>query len=201
MLKTLLIIVSATAAAMICGFSLITMIVAALALTAIGWFNTLTTIMVPTWFVVNDPACFTPHLVGKALKKAVAEALRCNRTLLVEISNPGVNLIQIEMNSAGELRLDDSHRSIAIESNGRWIPDHPLPLQLKAGKRSCLTFAPVGNQRVRVSTAPPPIKHSRIWLLLPALALLALLDITAAAAALTAILLHAALSRRFADRF
>ncbi|MFA7173851.1 MAG: hypothetical protein WC340_10645 [Kiritimatiellia bacterium] len=199
MLKTLLIIIPVTAASLICGFSLITMASAALALAAVCWFRTLITIMQPTWFVVNDPACFTPLLIGKALKKAVAEALRCNHTLMVQVSNPGVNPIRIEMNPAGELRLCDSRRSVAIESTGRWIPDHPLPLRLKAGEHSSLTFAPVGNQRVRVSTAPPPIKHRKIWLLLPVLTLLALLDITAAAAALIAILLHTALSHRFAD--
>ncbi|MDD2600708.1 MAG: hypothetical protein PHO37_16050 [Kiritimatiellae bacterium] len=197
MFKTPLFIISVAAAALICGFSLFTTAAASLALAAAGWLSTMLTIMAPTWFVVNDPACFTPLLVSKALKRAIAETLRCNHTLLVQISNPGVNPIRIEINPAGELRLGDSRRSVAVESAGRWIPDHPLPLLLKAGERSSLTFTPVAAQNVRVSTAPTPVKRGSLWFLLPALTLLALLDINAAAAALIAILAHIALSQRF----
>lgn len=199
MLKTLLIVISATVAALICGFSLITLAAASLTLCAVCWFNTLMILISPTWFVVNDPACFTPRLIGKALEEALTEALQSKKPLLVQISNPGVNPIRIEINSAGELKVGDSRHSFAVENPSRWIPDHPLPLLLKAGVRTTLTFNPVTDQRVRVSNTLPPLKHKLIYFLLPTLALLALLDINAAAAALVATLLHRALTLRFVD--
>jgi len=199
MLKTLLFIISALTSALICGFSLITAVAAALALCAAGWFNTLIVMRTQTWYVVNDPACYTPRLVGQALEEAEAASISSGRSLMLHISNPGLNRIEVGIAPGGQLRVSDSRGSVTLASRGSWIPDHPLPLILPAGERSTLSFTPLADQRVRVSTHPPPRTHPLLYLLLAPLILLAVLSTAAAAAALAAVLLHTVLQQRFAE--
>ncbi len=200
MLKTLLFTVSAFASALICGFSLITLAAASLTLCAICWFKELMMVVRPSWYVVNDPESYNPLLISRALEKGVAEASGSSTALLLHISNPGVNTIRIEMIAGGEVKVSDSRRSIAVENCGGWIPDHPLPLILKAGERSTLSFRPLPDQRLCVSTSPPPLsRRARTCLFIPPLLLLAIFSLDAAAAALIAALLHTVLDQRFGE--
>ncbi|MDA3924594.1 MAG: hypothetical protein PF904_07845 [Kiritimatiellae bacterium] len=200
MLKTIIFTLSAVTSALICGFSLTTLIAASLTPCAFLWIKALITIKTPCGYVINDPANYNPIILSEALENAVKESIHSQKPLVLQISNPGINIMQIEINQQGELQVCDSRRSIKIKNNAEvWIPNHPLPLKLYAENHLTLLFSPLNDGRISVSTSLCPAMKgvTPLWLL--PLALFFIFDINAAAAALLAPLFQAILMRRFDD--
>jgi len=199
MLKNTLFVISVLAATMICGFTLTSLIAATITLGVTGWFNSLSALQPQTGYLVNTPENYNPVSISASIEKALNIAIQTNKTLIMRISNPGINTITIRINKGGALEICDSRRSIEINNGKAWIPDHPLPLSLVADERSYLRFQPSSDGRVRVSISADSFKSSLLYLLAPPLFICLLLNITPAAASLLAIILYTLLNKKSAS--
>jgi len=198
MLKTVIFALSAASGALISGFGLTTLAWSTLSICFILWINELRLIKARTGYVINDPENYNPVLLSQALENALCQTLKSSRRLILQISNPGVNTIRIEINQGGGLQISDSHRTIPIAgSQGSWIPDHHLPLLLKAGAHSTLVFSPLKEGRISITTSIAPVQGGFIPLLLLPLALFFIFDINGAAAALLSVIIYTALIQHF----
>ena len=67
--------------------------------------------------------------------------------------NAANRAISLDLESDRRLRVSvDGHRPRALDLRGRWIADHPVPLDLR---RAVLYVKPVDANRFRVASRPP----------------------------------------------
>ncbi|MFO7936914.1 MAG: hypothetical protein R6V06_04820 [Kiritimatiellia bacterium] len=184
-------------ALLICGFSAHNLLCVSAALITVSWIEIFLNLPVKTGIAVNHPRHHSPEITAKAIGHAMKTAHNDKIDFRLLISNPGINTVHITSDRKGQVIIGDTHRHIALERSDLWIPDYPVPLDIKSSANQLLCFRPAENGRIHVSTG----KHHQTgrFLMIPAaLAAAAIyIDLKGIAAALTASVIYNLLNRRF----